>query len=194
MKTILIGLFLAVSPLIMAQKKNTVYLNATPLATNIYTYKGSIDGGGGYDGKTSFCINVEYGRTLSKQIECTFGIGYYYNKMEYDGAYFPDEETFHGSFNLNYLSFPIQIKYKFWNYLFINGGGILNFRLSKVDSNYYSYDENLLGVILGIGGEFDLKNNLRLNVNPYFQMNSLDPNCDMNFYNVGIKLGVGYQF
>ncbi|WP_165026200.1 outer membrane beta-barrel protein [Dysgonomonas sp. ZJ279] len=192
-KILCIILFSAFTIVLFAQseKKNTISLTVTPLGAASYGYKDNIDGGGGYDTKSFYSFGIEYNREVYRNLEITTGILYVHNKISFTPSFNPIIDMSGRSYNIDFLTIPILVKYHFLNYLFVNGGGVLNF---KISDNEESYHDGKLGFLVGIGAEHTFSNNITLNINPYFQMNSISPDKKMNFFNLGVKLGIGYNF
>lgn len=193
--TLLIICILSILSSLSAQeeRKNTVYITAAPSAIR-YDYKGNVDGGGAYNGQTSYSVGLEYSRQVFRNFELLTGLHYAHNKIEYKAPFYPDVAEFKGSFHLNYISIPLQVKYRFCNYFFVNGGGILNLKVSSIDEYHYSYEKDKIGFLFGIGTQIDFKNKYSFVLNPYFQSNFLSGYRNMDFYNLGVKIGLGYSF
>lgn len=192
-KTIVLLIILLMSITLVAQerKKNTVYIIAAPSGV-IYDYRGNVDGGGLYDGNMSYAVGLEYSRELFRNFELLTGVHYANNKIDYEsssssGPQFPVVKS---AFHLNYISVPVQVKYYLTNFFFLNGGGIVNFSIKEGHSDAV----NRIGLVFGLGGKIDVKDNYRIVVNPFFQMNDLSSQRSMNFYNLGAKIGLGYKF
>lgn len=199
--TLLLLSTIFVFPFLNAQneKKNTVYVIGAPSLVH-YGTRSEIDGGGDYDGKMGYALGLEYSRELFKNFEVLSGIHYSSNKInsKSSASLGPEFPVTKGSFKINYVSIPIQVKYSFCNYFFVNGGTILNFdkgeKYSSTKDKLESTINGKFGLLVGIGAKFDFKENYCVIINPYFQTNDLSSDRHENFYNIGVKLGVGYKF
>lgn len=191
----LIFLFIGLSINAQEQTKSTVRIVGTPLGYCFYEYKSDIQADGGYSGRQSFNIGLEYGYMLTNSLELSSGVSFYHNKIKSDYFMVDSEGNFtnrSNKYNLNYISIPILGKYKFGSYFFVNGGAILNIRTS--DGYFGTFEDKNLGFLLGIGGEYNLNKNIVLSANPFFQINNMDIDSQINFFNGGVKLGIGYRF
>lgn len=181
------------------EKKNTVYMVTTPNAV-IYTTRSSIDGGGSYNGKMGIVVGVEYGRELFKNFEVLSGVHYSHNRIsaKTSSSLGPDVPVTKHSFNRNFVAIPILVKYHFTDMFFVNGGTILNMSKGEKYSSKKDKLESTIngdfGLYVGLGAKFDFQENYCLTVNPYFQTNDLSSQRHVNFFNVGVKIGVGYKF
>lgn len=187
-------LFISISINAQEQTKNTVRIVGTPLGYCLYQYKNGVAADGDYSGKQSFNIGLEYGYMLTNNLELSTGALLYHYKIKSNFFQVDSQGNFinlSNKYNINYISIPILGKYKFGNYFFVNGGAILNFRTS--DNHFESNNKNL-GFLLGIGAEYNLYKNIVLSANPFLQINYTDIDSHINFYNSGIKLGIGYKF
>lgn len=173
--------------------KNTLRIVGTPFGHCFYDYSGSVEGGAEYNSKNFFNLGVEYGHTFFDRLELSTGLLFSHNKIEAESNLPPDMPNYITHYKLNYISVPILAKYTFGKYFFVNGGGIFNFRTSKLDDEL-DYDNDKFGLLLGLGGEYTFNNNIIVSLNPFAQMNNLRSNRDMEFFNFGIKLGIGYRF
>ena len=182
---------------LFSSKKNSISFIVTPpkpFSGFLYDYKGSIDGGGSYDEKKYFNVGLEYLRNIYPNLYVGGGVTYSHYKINTSPAYSPGIDMSSTSHKLNILSVPVTVKYKFLKYFFVNGGGVFNFRLSKVKEGYFNYDDNKFGLHFGLGGEYTFRNNISVGVSPYFQINNLSGNRTMDFYSGGVRLFTGYNF
>lgn len=177
-----------------SEKKNMISFVTSPFGSVLYEYKGDVQGGASYDGKFHSSFGIEYSRNLSNSFEISSGILFSHNKIKSTSSYYPGTFTSVRNFTVNCISVPLIAKVSIFDYLFLNTGGIINIRISGIDKDYISYDDNTLAFFFGIGGAYTFSTGIHLSANPFVQLNNLSPNRTMDFINYGVKLGVGYKF
>ena len=95
---------------------------------------------------------------------------------------------------LEILSIPILLEFKFWNYFFLNAGPVLSFELNDPD---IEYSQNGIGYHLGFGGQYNF-GDFFVFANPYFKqfgtIDFKDETRDYNLSQFGAHVGIGYQF
>lgn len=192
-------LFNSVFVVAQSDKKNTIYIVGTPNAV-IYDTKSDFVGGPSYDGKMGYGLGLEYEREFMENFSIVAGMHYAYNNIHSESlsSSGPQLPIIHRSFRRKLITFPLQLKYTFGKYFFVNTGGLLNFQRDReykaAKGKTESKIKAKLGVIVGIGAKLDFKDNYCFIVNPYFQTNDLSSQRHVNFYNVGVKVGLGYKF
>ena len=140
-------------------------------------------------GFTYFYTDVINGKRLYSERQTREQLGDDYSDdviIEY--AYpLPDKQ-------LEILSIPILLEFKFWNYFFLNAGPVLSFELNDPD---IEYSQNGIGYHLGFGGQYNV-GDFFVFANPYFkQFATIDFKDEMLDYNLsqfGAHVGIGYQF
>lgn len=197
---LLIALFVG-TLLVNAQSKNknTVYVVTTPNSI-LYETRTGIAGGAIYSGRMGNSIGGEYSYELFNSIEILAGVHYAWNRIHSmsSGSEGPNVPRTNSSFNVDYVTVPLQLQYNFWNCFFLNGGTVLNFnKKEEYNEETKLMDSSIsskFGLIVGIGAKFDFQKDYCLVINPYFQTNDLSSGRHVNFYNLGVKIGLGYKF
>jgi len=165
-------------------KKNVIGANFA-LGDGLYTAT-NLDGAGNYNTKYYYSCGIDYSRMLSEHWDLCSGIGYTYNHMlvqpTEDGR-FPTIKS-----NLKLVTIPVQLKYRFGNFFFLNGGLFFN-----VSSTQSSDKRNMLmGCGLGLGYEYEFNSGILLTLNPFVRLNGIATN--FHFLQYGLSLGIGYKF
>ncbi|MDH6355808.1 opacity protein-like surface antigen [Dysgonomonas sp. PH5-45] len=179
-------------------KKNYLTFGFTPpspFSAAIYSHNSDVYGGGVYEEKPFFSFAFEYMRNyFIPNLYLGSGIAFTQYRFEVKTFFHPEVPEQIYKQKLKIVSIPLNIKYKLSKHFFATGGGIFNFRLSDVEQGYFDYDNNIFGLHVGLGAEYQFKNNMAVTVNPYAQINNLSSKRYMDFWQVGLKLSVGYGF
>ena len=107
----------------------------------------------------------------------------------------PDENNTPYQSNFKLFSIPVTLKMDFMKYLFVNGGCLLDLDTSPsrpIDN------QTGLGVILGVGIQYDFKFGGTIFANPYLKCHSLVPFFSDRYHQrlleSGIRIGFMYNF
>ena len=171
-------------------------------------------GGGGYDIKYYYSIGLDYSRALSKKLDLISGLEYTYISGMVTPAYTGGEgertpREVH--FTLT-TTIPVQLKYYFGKYFYLNGGMFFNV-LAKTSEDWtvasrdgeYRATHNLgmlLGCGFGVGFEHEISSGFVFSLNPYVRWNGIGGIGSFYFTQLtgycflqgGVSLGVGYKF
>lgn len=173
-----------------AQDKNNISFHVNT-GGSIYDYHDSMEGGDDYNGKGFVGLGATYYRHIVAGLQIGTGLEFSHYKVKSESDYSPDKEQIKQNNHLNYISIPIDLKYKFGNHFFINGGGDFNFKVSNINTDNFEYETSVFGLHVGLGLEYKLANKITISANPYFKTNDLRGNRLIDFYVFGIKAGVG---
>lgn len=149
-------------------------------------------GGGGYELKNINQFGVKYLRQLSTDFYIETGVNYSKSDVKITPS-FTGEPVQSRYEKLEIVSVPIFANFTFWNYLFINGGPILDFQTSDNSTD----SQSGIGYSLGIGGKYNF-DKLLIFVNPNFKRHSVIPfekeKHHLKLTELGVQFGVGYIF
>ncbi|MEO2073478.1 MAG: hypothetical protein ABGW99_19285 [Zunongwangia sp.] len=210
MKVKLLFLFLALTVSTYAQKPAVRIFygfSDTEISDNEdpnYIYKDEIE--------NFYELGAEITLPLSSKFNLTSGFTYFYTDIingerlyserlsrEIPGDRYSDNVIINFAYplpdkQLEILSIPILLEFKFWNYFFLNAGPVLSFELNDPD---IEYSQNGIGYHLGFGGQYHF-GNFFVFANPYFKqfgtIDFKDETRDHNLNQFGAHVGIGYQF
>lgn len=174
-------------PIYSQRSKNSYVGVHFTFGENAYFTFSEMEGSPGYNGKSYFSIGVDFKSGIAKNLEIETGLNWSEHRLEKQASIMPDIDGDPIPFEIRLISIPIIIKYRFFRYLFINGGAILNMETT-------SYNQSGLGFRAGLGAGYTFKSGLGFSVNPYYQMNAMFPYEDYKLVHSGWKIGVGYTF
>ncbi len=151
-----------------------------------------LTGSASYDNNNSYEFGFKYLRTLSNKLSIETGINFFNTEVIITPAFTgtpvnPRQEE------LKLVSIPIFASYSLGNYFLINGGPIIDFQ-----SGEGSFDsQSGIGYGIGIKGKYNF-DRFVIYVNPNFKRHSVIPFEKENYHQkltqIGIKIGVGYEF
>ncbi|MFA5655467.1 MAG: hypothetical protein WDA37_01840, partial [Dysgonamonadaceae bacterium] len=97
--------------------------------------------------------------------------------------------------DLSLINIPITVRVNFANYLFVNGGLLLDFETSS--SNNIDKQSGV-GAVIGVGAQYEFNNSLGLFINPYAKLHALLPfpaeTYPQRLLEWGVRVGVTYSF
>ena len=160
--------------------------------------------GDNFEQKYYYSIGLDYALRLSKRWDFCTGLEYSQSKMLYNPRMYPPQPS---DANLKMTILPLQLKFRFGKFFFVNTGPLLNLFLKETivrakESNYYRM---ILGWELGVGGEYEFKNGIMLSLKPSIRkfglenQKSIEKNCAIApqgavYYQAGASLCIGYKF
>jgi hypothetical protein len=184
------------------------------LGTDSYTFPGT-EGGGRYNAKYYYSTGLDYSRMLSKRWDFCTGMKYTRSNMSVTPA--PGIPGAPRDFNLKLATIPVQMKYHFGKFFYINGGLLFNIIAKSSDEVLAppyrgpTHDVNLLlGCVLGVGFEYELSSGITFSLNPSVTWNGIENvNGGESFLKFlqkegniqyarylqgGVSFGIGYKF
>jgi len=185
-KLLILYFFIAISSIVFSQKKDR-------FSIGLYVPVGKIDynigmkSDGGYRVKAGFRMGIDLSYAILKHLHISSGFEYYNNKIEAYSIMPGFTGTIPGSQQI--LTIPLYLKVDILKYFFITGGYLFD----KEIQNDNAPTINGRGLLLGFGLQYSLKNRTTFMLEPCLQMHAVLSNGN-NFYDPGIKLGIGYKF
>jgi hypothetical protein len=124
-------------------------------------YYRSAPGIGAMEGKSLNIFGVNYCIETNKNLFLETGIQYVDHKYIARSSQPPFTQTFPGKFK--FINIPVKLRFEFAKIFFLNGGVLGDLYLKENE-----YEENYVGMGLGLGGgvQFHLKNKISVYVNP----------------------------
>ena len=177
-------------------------------------YTTNMVGGGAYETKHYYSIGLDYSRVLSKRLNVCSGLEYTYISMMVTPVYTGgvEERIPHKEHFTFTTTIPVQLKYHFVRFFYLNGGMFFNI-LAKTSEDWtvksrdgeYRATHNLgmlLGCGVGVGFEYEFGSGIIVSLNPYFRLNGIGGVGSFYFTQLtgyqflqgGINLGIGYKF
>lgn len=151
-----------------------------------------LSGGASFESKPVNVFGFNYGITVCKNLRLDLGL----NQSSVDvviGPEFMGMPVTARTENLKLVSIPILLHLTFVEYLFVNGGFLLDFQKS---SNSFD-SQSGLGLSLGMGATYKIQQ-FSIFVNPVFRKHAVIPSNPERFqqrlYELGILFGMGYSF
>ena len=194
-----------------ADRKNLIKVHFS-FGDGVYTT--TMDGIGGYNIKYYYSIGFDYSRVLSKSLDLSSGLEYTHVNMMATPVYTGrnEERTPHKESLTLTATIPVQLKYHFGKFFYLNGGLFFNI-LAKTSEDWsvksrdgeYRTTHNLgmlLGCGFGVGFEHEIASGFVLSLNPYVRWNGVGGMGSFYFTQLtgfwflqgGVSLGVGYKF
>jgi hypothetical protein len=172
--------------------KSEIKISIAPTINNALYYQ-FVSGGPARNFKPGFTTSFEYLFKNDKKINFGFGLCYQFTQVEYTSTM--DSGEFTGQTDIIHIisiNFAAVLKMKHDFYLSLNP--LINFQLNK-DSDFYTDNQNGLGLSFSFGKYINLKNNIRLNIEPRLLVNTIVPfNPDdymtLRMTSVGINIGL----
>lgn len=152
----------------------------------------NLDGGGSYKIENFNEFGLNYSRHISSHFHIETGIIFFNSNVEITPD-FTGEPVESRKEKLELISIPFYANYTFWNYIFVNGGPMLDFQITDNSSD----SQSGIGYSIGIGGKYYF-DNLLIFVNPVFKRHSVIPFEKENYHQklteLGIQFGIGIGF
>ncbi len=190
---ILIFILLLSSNVASAQNNNVVSINYgigwNTMLTNSFKEKE------GYSNDGMYSIGIHYQRNLSETIALKTGLEYRKNSIMIAAGYNPDAPDVNDSWDTDILTLPVLINYQPLKYIFIEGGPLVDLQFN-IWNNQPTDTQSGVGVRFGIGGIYKYKN-IVFTLSPFMNYHAIiqfEPNEKERLVEMGVKLGVGYQF
>ena len=178
-------------------------------------YTTSKVGGGAYDTKFYYSVGLDYSRVLLKNLDLCSGLEYTHINIMVTPAFTGIEEgrTPHKEHLTFTTTVPVQLKYHFGKFFYLNGGLFFNI-LAKTSEDWtvksrdgeYRSTHNvgmLLGYGLGIGFKYEFSSGIVVSLNPNVRWNGIGGLGSpfqftqlkgYHFLQGGASLGIGYKF
>lgn len=190
-KLILFFLILILSSEVFSQNNNelTIFYG---FSDSSLLRKEILIGGGSKDVSNFSEFGIHYLKNIKGNLAIEIGLNFSSADITNHGApLIPPIPDSYEKFKL--FSIPIYANYTFLNYLFVNGGPILDFQSTENSFNKQSG----IGYSIGFGGKYNFSH-FQLFVNPNFKKHALIPfekvNYPLRLTEFGIQFGVGYVF
>ncbi len=177
-------------------KKSSIGISSTFIGKgNIVAYP-KIDGAAGYTGGNYYTIALNYLYKINRTFQLETGIEYgKYNFVIFPNTPPPSDNTSY-PIDSYLLSIPITVRINFERFFFFNTGFSFDF-----DSNERynpAMNQGGIGVLLGLGFNYELKSGMAFFINPYLQLHHLidfeKGNNAQKLTKAGIRVGVTYNF
>ncbi|MDR2915627.1 MAG: hypothetical protein LBV74_12470 [Tannerella sp.] len=198
-RCIIYFLFLGISVVTLYAQENKASKQIGKFGVSFSSFGGddffpfaSVDGGASYNSQNYYAFALNYLRDINQRLEFETGLEYSKHKFIIEPS-IPDLESKKSSLSL--INIPLTVRVNFWKYVFVNGGILVDIDVTK-DSDVDR--QTGLGVMMGVGGKYDLSSGLSVFVNPYFKIHSLlsfeMESIHYRLGNAGIRAGVTYAF
>ncbi|MFA5657463.1 MAG: outer membrane beta-barrel protein, partial [Dysgonamonadaceae bacterium] len=146
-----------------------------------------LDGAPDFSSKWSYSFGINYIHPLNNWLEIETGIEYAEHTIKVRSNLPPFEDRTHYNTNLSLINIPMTVRANFWDYLFVNGGMLLDFETSS-SSNIDT--QSGIGAILGIGAQYEFNNGFGLFINPYAKAHTLIPFSSEKYHQRLMEAGV----
>lgn len=152
----------------------------------------NLDGVGNVGVENFAEFGFRYLRKINNQLAIETGVNYE-RAVLIRTPHFKGEPVYTRGERFELLSIPAFINYTFWNFLFINGGPMVDFQLTETTSD----SQSGIGYGLGFGGKFNF-NNFSIYLNPNYKRHAVIPFDKQQYHQklteFGIQFGLGYRF
>lgn len=196
-KLLFVSVFLMISTLTFSQSENkhSIILSYSGFGNSNLLHTETLEGGASYTGQGFMGIGVNYSLSMSDHFDFETGLEYSSHQIKITPHYIPDGEHLAVEGKLSIIDIPIGLRMVFFKYLFINAGAVFSFDLTQ---NLEASKQSGLGAYVGIGAQYQFKNNIYTCFNYYLKGRSLidftSERYHSKLFETGIKLGAGYSF
>ena len=151
-----------------------------------------LDGTGSYDLENFTKFGLRFMRKINSNLSLETGVNYTAATLKITPAFTGTpvsliEEDF------SLISIPVYANYTLWNFLFFNGGPIIDFQ----NSENITDSQSGIGYGVGLGAKYNF-NDISIFLNPNFQRHTVIPfrkeNHHQKLTEFGIHIGLGYRF
>lgn len=150
----------------------------------------------GFSNNGMYAVGIRYQRNISKTIALKTGLDYSRNDVLVAAGYhpyLPEEEE--SSWDIQLLTLPIYINYQPLDYLFIEGGPIVDLQFNIWDSQPTDTQSGI-GLGLGFGGMYSYKN-FCFSLGPFVNYHAIiqfEPYDRDRLVEIGVKFDIGFEF
>lgn len=145
-----------------------------------------------FDGKGSFLFGLSYSKYLNRNLAIETGLSYLETEVERSSA--PGLGLDQTTLPLELVTIRAGLKYSFLQFLFVNGGLLLDFDVE----NEIIDPQTGIGLGIGLGAEYVFISGFNIFVNPYLNQHALIPfqseDDHQRLRDFGVRLGVGFRF
>ena len=142
----------------------------------------------------SAAVGVTYLHQLNSLFDLETGVELMVYQMELGSVSIPNFSNTNISETRLMINLPLTARYYFLNYLFANGGLLLDVDWSK---NKEISNQSGIGIMGGLGFNYDFKFGGSVFVNPYVKLHSLIPfgswENHQHVLDAGVRVGVMYR-
>jgi hypothetical protein len=179
---------------IWGQKNNTISINYG-FGGDLMLINGFVkEKGFSNDGMIN--LGVFYQHKLSKTIAFKTGLNYSKSYILVASGYDPyDPENGEESWDTHLLSLPLFVNYQFFEYLFLEGGPMVDLQFNACDCQPTDRQSGI-GIGLGVGGIYNYKN-ISFTLTPFVNYHAIIqfmPYDRDRLVEFGLKCGIGYKF
>lgn len=165
------------------------------LCSNTIIRFASLDGGGGNKGVGEWHSGFSLNKKVRENICVGGGIVYTHHRIENTPEYFPDVEIVSETETIQLLSVPLEVRFGFLKYFFINTGPSFDFDITKGSREVDS--QTGIGWSAGIGAGIEY-GKVYFILNPAIKIHSLiafnHEQHQQHLSEAGLSLGIGYTF
>lgn len=170
-------------------------LTVSPIGESDPVRFSELEGTGSYSSKKLLSFGINYIHPINNWLDVETGMEYSKHSIESKSMYPPDGKKTPYNADLSLINIPITVRVNFANYLFVNGGLLLDFETS---SSKNIDKQSGMGAVLGIGTQYEFNNGLGLFINPYSKIHALIPfpaeTYHQRLLEWGVRVGVTYSF
>ena len=194
---IILSLFLFICHFANGQQRNLskkIGLTVSPIGESDPIRFSELEGTGSYKSKKLFSFGISYIYPINNWLDIETGVEYGKHNIDSKSNY-PPEGVKVSNADLSLINIPLTVRANFVNYFFVNGGLLLDLETSS--SNNIDKQSGV-GVVLGVGAQYQFNNGLGLFINPYSKMHALIPFPSEKYHQrlleLGVRIGVTYSF
>ncbi|MCD8541077.1 MAG: PorT family protein [Leadbetterella sp.] len=177
----------------LAQKSIGVHYSF-PARSTVMTFL-KVEGRGSYESKYMYNFGVSYTHGLNKVLGVETGLDYSVHHIILNPAFTGEETPPPTEKTAKLFTVPVMLRVNLGNYVYLNGGPLLDFDLSKPRQ---ISDQTGVGVGVGAGGRYTFKSGLSVFVNPNARLHGLfsfsSGSASYHVVESGVKLGLAYTF
>lgn len=152
------------------------------------------DGGASYDVGSYYNIGILYEKGLSNSWKFETGLVWskYQTSKTYIDYFSPNLNKVQYDLAFQAVQIPVNFKFVFLNYLFLNAGIIANLQLDQKAEIKTSG----IGANIGFGAKYDFKQGHTIFANPYISTQNIIHlnNSRIGIFEIGLRIGFLYAF
>ncbi len=193
---IILSLVLLLCQVAIAQnntRNQRVGITFSSFGVNEPVYFNDLEGAASYDSKNFYTFGINYIHPINNWLDIETGVEFTKHTVTLNPNLPPDMDRSPYNIDFSLINIPITVRANFLNYLFANGGLLLD-----IDASSSSPISSGVGAIVGIGTQYEFNNGIGLFVNPYAKMHALisisSEKYPLRMLEAGVRVGLTYSF
>lgn len=176
-------------------KKSSIGISSTFIGKgNIISFQ-QLAGAPGYTGDNYYTLALNYLYRINRTFQLETGIEYGKYRFVVSPNVPPDADDSPYPIDTYLLSIPLTVRINFERFFFFNTGFTFDF---DINDQYTYINQGGIGILMGLGFNYELKSGIAFFINPYLQLHHLidfeKGNNAQKLTKAGIRIGCSYNF